>query len=458
MPDTPISIGSNRQLLLDRRLIDELQDARPVLHQPARRNAAVRIDHPWEEGGLAYAVLFKDGDRFRAWYRCIPHADNNKTDRACTAYVESSDGITWHKPELGLIDFQGSTANNLVIDDPDLVNFSPFLDPQAPEQERYKGIGRRGAIYTATSPDGFHWRKNPEPVQTEGPFDSHNIAFRDPWTGQYVMYTRGIRRDGELGHGATRAFKDGVRWIRRATSDDFVHWSPLESIDTGDAPLEHMYTNSCVPYERSPGLYLMFPSRFVNSRSPTPDWPYPGVNDGVLMSSHDGLHFDRLFPEAFVRPGPDPGNWHDRSVYIMRGLLRTGPAELSLYMTEHWRMPTSCIRRLTMRLDGFASVQAPYRGGQFTTKPLIFSGDQLRLNMSTSAAGSIRVEVQDENGKPFPGLSLADSPELFQDQTDLSVEWESGAEVGPLAGRPVHLRFVMYDADLYALRFCRKEE
>ena len=230
--NTPIPIGSNRQLLLDRRLIDELQDARQVLHQPVRRNAAVRIDHPYEEGGLAYAVLFKDGDRFRAWYRCIPHADNNKTDRACTAYAESSDGITWHKPELGLIDFQGSTANNLVLDDPDLVNFSPFLDPAAPAQERYKGIGRHGAIYTATSPDGLHWRKNPEPVQTEGPFDSHNIAFRDPWTGQYVMYTRGIRRDGELGHGATRAFKEGVRWIRRATSDDFVHWSPPPQTET----------------------------------------------------------------------------------------------------------------------------------------------------------------------------------------------------------------------------------
>ena len=240
-------------------------------------------------------------------------------------------------------------------------------------------------------------------MQTEGPFDSHNIAFRDPWTGKYVMYTRGIRRDGELGHGATRAFKEGVRWIRRATSDDFVHWSRLEAIETGAAPLEHLYTNSCVPCERARGLYLMFPSRFVDSRSPTPGWPYPGVNDAVLMSSRDGLRFDRLFPEAFVRPGPDPGNWHDRGVYVMRGLLRTGPAELSLYMTEHWRLPTSCIRRLTLRLDGFASVQAPYGGGQFITKPLIFSGDQLRLNMSTSAAGSIRVEVQDETGRPFPG-------------------------------------------------------
>ena len=57
MPNTPITIGSDRQLLLNHRLIDELQDARQVLHQPMRRNAAVRIDHPWEEGGLAYSFV-----------------------------------------------------------------------------------------------------------------------------------------------------------------------------------------------------------------------------------------------------------------------------------------------------------------------------------------------------------------------------------------------------------------
>ena len=76
-----------------------------------RRNAAVRIDHPWEEGGLAYAVLFKDGDRFRAWYRCIPHADNNKTDRACTAYAKAATASLGTNQSWPLIDFQGSTAN-----------------------------------------------------------------------------------------------------------------------------------------------------------------------------------------------------------------------------------------------------------------------------------------------------------------------------------------------------------
>ena len=461
LSDQPISIHSDRQLFVDHHLIATMRGVRLVLHQPMLRERAIAIDHPWERGGVAYAVLIKDGGRFRAWYRCIPEDDTNSTATACTAYAESDDGIIWNKPELGLVEYEGSCANNIVVDDPDLVNFAPFVDPDpaVPADERYKAIGRRGAIFTATSPDGLRWtRKNPGPVQTEGPFDTHNIAFRDPWTGKYLMYTRGIQQAGTTGYGATRRFKDGVRWIRRAESDDFVHWSPLESIDTGDAPIEHFYTNSCVPYERAPGLYLMFPSRFVDGRSPNPDWPYSGVSDGVFMSSRDGLHFDRTFKEAFVRPGPDQDNWHERSVYIMRGLLETGPAELSLYMTEHWRLPSCCVRRLSLRKDGFVSAQAPYDGGELVTRPVIFAGAELRLNLSTSAAGSARVEIQDQKGTPLPGFGLEDCDELFQDQIELPVRWNSGGNLGEWAGKPVRVRFVLHDADLYAMRFAPREE
>lgn len=460
MSDLPTVIGSDRQLFVDHHLIETMRDVRLVLHRPVLRERAVIIDHPWERGGLAYAVLLRDGGRFRAWYRCIPGEDTNSTATACTAYAESDDGITWHKPALGIVEYEGSRVNNLVVDDPDLVNFSPFLDDghDVPVDERYKAIGRRGAIFTATSADGLRWtRATPDPVQTEGPFDSHNIAFRDPWTEKYVMYTRGVQSEGVLGPGATRRFKEGVRWIRRAESDDFVHWTGLEPIDTGSAPIEHFYTNSCVPYERAPGLYLMFPSRFVDGRSPTPDWPYPGVSDGVFMTSRDGIHFDRTFKGAFVRPGPDPDNWHERSVYIMRGLLETGPAELSLYITEHWRLPTTCVRRMTLRTDGFVSVQADYDGGELITRPLVFDGDELRLNLSTSAAGSARVEIQDPSGMPLPGFGLDDCPQLFQDQIDLSVRWDSGAELGTWAGKPVRLRFVLHDADLYAIRFVDRD-
>lgn len=448
-----IHIGNTRQLFVDGHLIDDLRDVRQVLHRPERRDPIIEIDRPWEVGGVAYAVLFEDDGLFRAWYRCTPEADTNSTAKSLTAYAESDDGIAWRKPSLGLVEFRGSTDNNLVSDDPDLVNFAPFKDGDAPPGERYKAIGRRGKIFTAVSPDGLGWTKRPEPVQTEGPFDSHNIAFRDPWTGRYLMYARGIRAQGVAGHGAEVDFKGGVRWIRRAESADFVHWSPLENIATADETLEHLYTNSCVPYQRSEGLYLMFPSRFVNGRSPTPDWPYPGVSDAVLMSSRNSADFDRTFKEAWVRPGLDPDNWHERSVYIMRGILDTGPDELSLYMSDHWRLPSNTIRRLSLRKDGFASLQAGYGGGEALTRPLVFEGDELRLNLSTGAAGGVRVEVQDEDGHALPGLALADCAEVFADETDRPVRWTSGAALGALAGRPLRLRFALCDADLYAFRF-----
>ena len=60
MPDTPISIGSNRQLLLDHRLIDDLQDARQVLHQPVRRNSIYHCScrlMNWPNSGTAKEYL-----------------------------------------------------------------------------------------------------------------------------------------------------------------------------------------------------------------------------------------------------------------------------------------------------------------------------------------------------------------------------------------------------------------
>jgi len=98
-------------------------------------------------------------------------------------------------------------------------------------------------------------------------------------------------------------------------------------------------------------------------------------------------------------------------------------------------------------------VQAGYDGGEVVTQPLVFTGDELRLNLSTSAAGSVRVEVQDEGGQPLPGLALADCAEIFQDEIDRPVRWESDADLGAIAGRVVRLRFALCDADLYAFRF-----
>jgi hypothetical protein len=57
------------------------------------------------------------------------------------------------------------------------------------------------------------------------------------------------------------------------------------------------------------------------------------------------------------------------------------------------------------------------------------------------------------DGAGLPGFALADAVEQVGDEIERVVRWKAGSEVGRLAGMPVRLRFVLKDADLFALRF-----
>ena len=70
-----------------------------------------------------------------------------------------------------------------------------------------------------------------------------------------------------------------------------------------------------------------------------------------------------------------------------------------------------------------------------------------------SGAGSLRVELQDEQGKPLPGFSLDDCEELFDDTLDRRVHWKPKTDLSPLIGQSVQVRFVLRDADLYSFQF-----
>jgi hypothetical protein len=145
-------------------------------------------------------------------------------------------------------------------------------------------------------------------------------------------------------------------------------------------------------------------------------------------------------------------NWVSRSNYPGLNVVQTGPSTMSFFVNRNYGQPTAYLRRYELRLDGFATVHASYRGGEVITKPVVFDGTKLELNYSTSAAGSVRVEVQDENGRPLPGLGLADCSDLIGDEVERVFAWKTDALAG-LSGKPVRLRFVLKDADLYAYRF-----
>jgi hypothetical protein len=135
----------------------------------------------------------------------------------------------------------------------------------------------------------------------------------------------------------------------------------------------------------------------------------------------------------------------NRANYAAIGIRQTGAAEMSLFLTGG--------RRYTLRLDGFASVNAPLAGGEFITKPFTFSGMQLELNYSTSAAGQVRVELQNAEGQPLPGFALDDCEPIWGDHIARIVKWKRGHDVSALSARPVRLRLDMSDADLFSIRF-----
>ncbi len=491
----PIDIGSRLELLVDDFLIDSMEGgARLELHHPVRREIVMKTDAPWEGNASAYQSVFQDGDVYRMYYHGVHYRHSGPTAQTLEdhpwvfCYAESDDGIHWRRPELGLFEFGGSKANNIILTREmleeiggDPAHTAAFFDanPACPPDAKYKimivGSKPRG-LYALKSADGIRFSLvSKEPLLTSGAFDSQNLAFWDPSLGAYRAYWRIF----SAGVTNTDQWKpSGYRAIRTATSKDFLHWSDPADLTYVDSPEEHLYTNAIQPYYRAPHILVGFPMRYTEREWGEPLFNLPGldermirakshprygaaITDGLFMSSRDGRLF-RRWQEAFLRPGPrEKDSWVYGDNFIFWGMVETkstledAPDEISLYATEgYWEGPSTTIRRLTLRVDGFVSASAPMSGGEIVTKPIRFEGGNLAVNFETSGAGSLQVEIQDAEGNPLDGYTLADCPPIFGDRLAKIVRWKkAGGDVRPLVDKPIRLRFVLNDADLYSFRF-----
>ncbi|MCX7887643.1 MAG: hypothetical protein N3B01_10390, partial [Verrucomicrobiae bacterium] len=295
-----------------------------------------------------------------------------------------------------------------------------------PEQQTVRAKRGPGGLKAYVSADGIHWKKlRHEPVIPESwgkYFDSQNYAFWSETEQCYVCYVRRIVR--------------GLGGIARTTSKDFLTWTPFVEMQV-NLPGEHLYTSCTQPYFRAPHLYVAFPTRFMDKRG--------AATDILFMTSRGGDRYDREFTQSFIRPGLGKDGWANRANYVALGIHQTAETELSLFLTGG--------RRYTLRLDGFASVYGPLDGGELLTKPLVFAGRQLEINYSTSAAGQIRVEIQNETGQPIPGFALEECAPIWGDHIARIVKWKGGDNLSALAGKPVRLRFELCDADLFSIKF-----
>ncbi len=470
-----------REVFWDEALMEEQRGVRVKMHEPRAEEIVLVCDRPWEGCTSGYFQIFRDGPLYRLYYRGADDLRDSDGHRISGSlghfcYAESTDGVRFTRPSLGITAFGGSRDNNILFER-EMDNIFIFRDdnPACPPGERYKGLcgEYRKGLMLYTSPDGIHFSETGRTVIEKGHFDSLNTCFWNPLKGKYDLYYRSFHPVRQADGGPERNVEGIVRDIRHAVSADFVHWTEEGLISYGpDAPDFQMYTNNIMLYPRAPQIYVGWPARYIERRMDAdsvlalPDGPMrrglieeegrggTAMTDTMLMCSRDGLHFRRE-EESFLRPGPErSGIWTYGSTYMSYGFAETpnslsGDGEISLYVTENYRYRPTALRRWTIRQDGFWSWHSPWRESRVLTRPVILGADELSLNFSTSAQGYVRLRICGENGTPLEGY---DSGYLFGDSLARAVPF--GGDLAAVADRPVRLEFLMSDADLYAMT-CR---
>src|SRR5687768_11428901 len=193
----PIAIGSRKQLFFDHKFIESSENIQITMNPPTKLGPVLKPDRRWEDFRFSsYFTVLQDGDLCKMYYTCF--SENQWTSSpldqyAFMCYAESRDGLHWEKPNLGLIEYNGSKDNNIIARG--TCDGTVFIDPSAPPEERYKLLYTligNGGLRVASSPDGKRFRFSDKPVSDWAP-DSQQVAFYDQRLRKYVAYIRVIK-------------------------------------------------------------------------------------------------------------------------------------------------------------------------------------------------------------------------------------------------------------------------
>lgn len=486
----PVALGSRRELFVDTSLLVSMTQATLELQTPKVAETSINfMERPWEGSWSGQGpTVIKDGRVYRMYYYCDPTRWNPESEEGLPCYAESSDGITWTRPNLRQVRVDGTRENNvLLMPDPSFHNLRPFIDtrPGVPSSEKYKAV-TGGALYRApdgamwtdglyilVSADGLQWStfsskpflpperfKSPDGQSNFPPvdYDGMNTMFWSESEQSYVCYYRGWVRSA-VSPSPADSDRGWYRWVRRTTSHDLVTWSRPVDMGSGGQPLEHWYMHSTSPYFRAPHIYIAMPSHYIPTVDPdfhnSPRDGHSARSETRFASSRDGLSYDRLFPhQRWVTGGlpnagfffPDQNDWPLFAGRLGLNVVPTGPREISVYLEQPGR-----VVRYTLRTDGFVALAAS--AGEVVTKPLAFSGTALEMNFATGPGGSVRVELQDAAGRPIPRFAIADATPMTGDDISRVVTWGHNSDLRSLGGQVVRVRLQLQNARVFSFRF-----
>ena len=473
---TVLEVGSQRQLFIDDLLIDEAQGVVRTLNQPAKYvgNPIMIPLYPWEGRLEIFGTVLRDPEDglFRMWYQGLgglavrgmgvdlsgtPFADLDFDPSNIffnVAYATSKDGIFWERPNLGLVEHNGSKDNNIVLPhagcanvikdardpDPTRLYKSYFWEEREPDGSLNVGTG----VAVAFSPDGLRWTKYAgNPVLTRSS-DTHWLLGWDEMHGKYVGYPRPPTNEGNK-----------TRRIGRSVSDDFVNWTEVQEIlapDEDDPPSMEFYGMPVFKYE---GIYLgqLWACHARPEETQTRNF---WNTDVQLTVSRDGIAWERVGGRKPFIPNGPPGSIDHNEILTAVAPVVMGD-ELWFYYCagamEHGvtgRSGPLCLAKL--RLDGFVSVDAGDEVGTLVTKPFRCDGGRLSIN-AAARGGMVGVAVLDEEGVQYQGYSRQECALFDGDSVGHNVTWRDKGSLEEMKGRGVRLKFYLRDSKLYSFAF-----
>jgi hypothetical protein len=455
-----------RHLFLDPAFVPQMENVSLRVNPPQQREIVIRPDKPWEQLMISFFLTVRDEEgKLRMWYIC-----RDKANHPNLAYAESRDGVTWTKPNLGIVEYDGSKENNLV--GLSSLEGVVFRDPNAPAQERYAYVTHLAeeGMVRFHSPDGLHWGRDAAPLLRLGA-DTQNVTFWDERLGKYVLYLRGWYRGAdqkkyrkvlraELPSLTTPLSIDATEKSVRMWGKDKVavmdnEFPTVFAADERDPKNTDVYNLSAQPYPPDPRWYVGFPSMFQRERS---------TSDGRLemhfTGSGDGIAWHRYDRTPYVKPGL-AGSDNQNMVFMGTGLVVRGD-EIWQYGTglhsrhgdrESRKVRTDgVIYRYVQRVDGFVSLDFGDEG-KCVTAPVKVDGGRLLLNVDTGALGQLRVGLLDADGKELPGFGADECGVIRTNSTHAEVSWKNRGDVSSLAGQAVKLSLRGAHAKLFSFRF-----
>ncbi|MHC4647157.1 MAG: LamG domain-containing protein [Planctomycetota bacterium] len=434
-PDSPkgaVRLGSRKHLFVDGAIIDKMENVELVCNPPTnRQNLNLRP----ERSSWRASVVDVDGKV----YMYIP--DGYGSEKGITRLRISEDGINFQIPKLGFIEFEGSRENDYVLAGVPLYgSFFQDLNPNIARWEKYKltaWVANRG-IYLYISPDGLHWRRNETcmlPLVSGGGAETY-------WDDQRGLYVDFIKRDSSFKNETCPG--GGRRAVIFETKEIFKTW-PFEACEkpyfegwpfpavTCEGPVifapnknGQVYRTRVVKYPSAPDTYLAFVWRLGEGERRQVD----------LGVSRDGIHWDFYADKSWYLTSGE-----DEEVLSLHGLIRRGDEfwQYFDYGGAHGGGKKRTYARFTQRLDGFVSLDAGNEAGSVITRPLVFDGKKLVLNID--AKGSAKVAILGENGKPKSDFASDDCDEVKGDHIRQTVSWKANPDVSRFAGKVIRLKF-----------------